>query len=124
MNYWIFQYTTNVYKNVIEDFKNETIKIWEVNKHKAKIKKGDIAVIYAGGDKGKIVCGVAELASEIYHIPEKRKDYIDIKIIEHWVDSNITLHKAKKEIPDLLIGISGTNFRCSEEQYNKLKELL
>ena len=45
-NYWIFQYTTNIYKNVIEDFKNENIDKWEVTKHKNNIKIGDIAIIY------------------------------------------------------------------------------
>lgn len=124
MNYWIFQYTTNIYKNVIEDFKNETINMWEVTKHKKKIKKGDRAVIYIGGDKGKAVYGLAELTSEIYHIPEKERDYIDIKIIENWSETPVPYHLAKKEIPDLLIGISGTNFRADEGQYKKLKELL
>jgi len=124
MNYWIFQYTTNIYKDVIKDFKNETINMWEVTKHKKKIKKGDRAIIYIGGSKGKSVYGLAELTSEIYHIPEKERDYIDIKIIENWSESPVPYHLAKKEIPDLLIGISGTNFKASEEQFYKLKGLL
>ena len=124
MNYWIFQYTTKVYKNAIEDFKNEVIKTWEVNKHKRNIKKGDMAIIYIGGGKGKGVYGVAKLTSEIYYNPEKQKNYIDINIIENWSENPISFYRAKEKIPDLLIGISGTNFRSDNIQYNKLKKLL
>jgi len=124
MNYWIFQYTTNIYKNVIQDFKNETIYLWEVTKHKNNIKKGDKAIIYIGGSKAKAIYGLAELTSSIYHLPEKGKDYINIKIIENWSESPIPYKLLKKEMPDLLVGISGTNFRSSKEQYKKLKKFL
>ncbi|WP_291256134.1 EVE domain-containing protein [Fusobacterium sp.] len=124
INYWIFQYTTNIYKNVIEDFKNETIDKWEVTKHKKNIKIGDKAIIYIGGNKGKIILGVVEVVSNLFFIEEKNRDYVKIKIIENWCNNPISFSIAKKEIPDILIGISGTNFRANEEQYIKLKELV
>lgn len=123
-NYWIFQYTTNIYKNVVDDFKNEKIKIWEVTKHKKKIKKGDIAIIYIGGEKAKAIYGVVELTSDIYHICQKNRDFIDINILENWSDRPISFHKIKKLAPDIIVGISGTNFKSSEQQLKKLKELL
>lgn len=123
-NYWVFQYTTNIYKTVIEDFKNEKIKMWEVTKHKKNIKKGDIAIIYIGGSKAKAVYGIVKLISDIYYIEEKQRNFIDISIVENWSDNPIPFHKIKKLAPDILIGISGTNFKSSEQQLNKLKELL
>ena len=123
-NYWIFQYTTNIYKNVIEDFKNENIDKWEVTKHKNNIKIGDIAIIYIGGNKGKYIIGIVEVLSEIFYLKEKDRDYVKIKIIENWSTTPISYTKAKKEIPNILIGISGTNFRATEEQYIKVKELV
>lgn len=123
-NYWIFQYTTTIYKNVVDDFKNEKIKMWEVTKHKKKIKKGDIAIIYIGGEKAKAIYGIVELTSDIYHIDEKKRDFININILENWSETPIPFHKIKKLVPDILIGISGTNFKASEQQLKKLKELL
>ena len=123
-NYWIFQYTTDIYKNVIEDFKNEVIDKWEVTKHKKNIKIGDHAIIYIGGNKGKYILGTVEIVSELFFIKEKNRDYIKIKIIENWSNNPIPFSLAKKEIPNLLIGISGTNFKANEEQYLKLKELV
>lgn len=123
-NYWIFQYTTNIYKNVIEDFKNGYIDKWEVTKHKKNIKIGDIAIIYIGGNKGKYIIGVAEIISKIFYLEEKERDYVNIKIIENWSKTPISYIRAKKEVPGILIGISGTNFRASKEQYIKIKELI
>lgn len=122
--FWVFQYTTDIYKNVIEDFRNGIIDKWEVTKHKKNIKMGDIAIIYVGGNRGKYILGIAEIISEIFFIEEKERDYVKIKIVENWSDTPIPFSLAKKEIPDILIGISGTNFRASEKQYTKLKELV
>lgn len=122
--FWVFQYTTDIYKNVIEDFRNGIIDKWEVTKHKKNIKMGDIAIIYVGGNRGKYILGIAEIISEIFFIEEKERDYVKIKIVENWSDTPIPFSLAKKEVPDILIGISGTNFRASEKQYTKLKELV
>ncbi|MBM6876365.1 EVE domain-containing protein, partial [Fusobacterium mortiferum] len=118
------QYTTDIYKNVIEDFRNGIIDKWEVTKHKKNIKMGDIAIIYVGGNKGKYILGIAEITSEIFFIEEKKRDYVKIKIVENWSDTPIPFSLVKKEIPDILIGISGTNFRANEKQYKKLRELV
>lgn len=122
--FWVFQYTTDIYKNVIEDFRNGIIDKWEVTKHKKNIKMGDIAIIYVGGNKGKYILGIAEITSEIFFIEEKKRDYVKIKIVENWSDTPIPFSLVKKEIPDILIGISGTNFRANEKQYKKLRELV
>ena len=122
--FWVFQYTTDIYKNVIEDFRNGIIDKWEVTKHKKNIKMGDIAIIYVGGNKGKYILGIAEITSEIFFIEEKKRDYVKIKIVENWSDTHIPFSLVKKEIPDILIGISGTNFRANEKQYKKLRELV
>lgn len=122
--FWVFQYTTDIYKNVIEDFRNGIIDKWEVTKHKKNIKMGDIAIIYVGGNKGKYILGIAEITSEIFFIEEKKRDYVKIKIVENWSYTPIPFSLVKKEIPDILIGISGTNFRANEKQYKKLRELV
>ena len=122
--FWVFQYTTDIYKNVIEDFRNGIIDKWEVTKHKKNIKMGDIAIIYVGGNKGKYILGIAEITSEIFFIEEKKRDYVKIKIFENRSDTPIPFSLVKKEIPDILIGISGTNFRANEKQYKKLRELV
>ena len=108
---------------MIEDFKSRKIIQWEVNKHKDKIKIGDLAIIYIGGKNAKAIYGVAKITSDLYLIQEKNKHYVRIKIVEDWSDSPISLYKAKEMIPNLSIGICGTNFKASEEQYKKLKEL-
>lgn len=122
--FWVFQYTTDIYKNVIEDFRSGIIDKWEVTKHKKNIKMGDIAIIYVGGNKGKYILGIAEITSEIFFIEEKKRNYVKIKIVENWSDTPISFSLVKKEIPDILIGISGTNFRANEKQYKKLRELV
>jgi len=124
MNYWIFQYTTTVYKKAVEDFKNNKIKQWEVNKHKDKIKKGDIAIIYIGGTGAMAVYGTVKITSDLFWIDSKQKHYIDIEKIEDWSLNPISRISAKEKIPDLLISICGTNFKSNESQYRKLKELL
>lgn len=124
MNYWIFQYTTDIYKNVISDFSNEIIDKWEVTKHKKNIKIGDKAIIYIGGNKGKFIIGVVEITSNLFFIEEKQREYVKVKIVENWNKNPISYQIAKKNIPDLLIGISGTNFRANEEQYLNLKKLI
>ena len=120
INYWVFQYTTTVYKTVIEDFKSRKIIQWEVNKHKDKIKIGDLAIIYIGGKNAKAIYGIARITSDLYLIQEKNKHYVKIEIVEDWSDSPISLSTAKKEIPTLKIGICGTNFSSNEDEYHKL----
>lgn len=124
MNYWIFQYTTTVYKTVVEDFKNNKITQWEVNKHKEKIKKGDIAIIYIGGIGAMAIYGTAKITSNLIWIDSKQKHYINIEKHEDWSYRPISRFLAKDKIPDLLISICGTNFKANKEQYFKLKELL
>lgn len=124
INYWIFQYTTTVYKTAVEDFKNNKIIQWEVNTHKSNIKKGDKAIIYIGGQGAMAIYGTADIISDLFWIESKKKYYIDIKKNEDWSDNPIPRIYAKQKIPDLLIGICGTNFKASLEQYNQLKELL
>jgi hypothetical protein len=124
MNYWIFQYTTTVYKNAVEDFKNNKITQWEVNKHKEKIKKGDIVIIYIGGVGAKAIYGTAKIISDLIWNDSKQKYYVNIEKHEDWSLKPVSRLLAKEEIPDLLIGICGTNFKANEEQYLKLKELL
>ena len=120
MNYWIFQYTTTIYKNVIKDLDSGKLKRWEVTKHRKNIKVGDKVILYIGGEGAKFIYGTAKISSEIFQIEDGRY-FIALEEIER-LPEKVSLHRAKKDIPTLKIGISGTNFSCSEEEYTKIKE--
>ncbi|MGL4403478.1 MAG: EVE domain-containing protein [Fusobacteriaceae bacterium] len=122
INYWIFQYTTNVYKNVIKDLETGKITRWEVTKHRTNIKIRDIILLYIGGAGAKYIYGLAEVASEPDFIEDGRV-FSNIKIFKRF-EKKLGFREIKKEIPKLKIGISGTNFSCSKEEYIKIKTLL
>ena len=123
MNYWVFQYTTTIYKEVITDFSEEKLEKWQVIKHIKKIKKGDKAIIYIGGKNAKAVYGVVKLESEVYFDENKERHYVDIKIVENWSLNPLKYAFLRRNIPSLSIGISGTNFKANETEYKKLLEL-
>lgn len=122
MNYWIFQYTTTIYKDVIKDLDLGKLRRWEVTKHKKNIKIGDRVILYIGGEGAKFIYGTAKISTEIFQIEDGRY-FIGLEEIERLLEE-IGLQRAKKEIPTLKIGISGTNFSCSEEEYEKVISLI
>lgn len=122
VNYWIFQYTTNIYRNVIKDLDTGKVTRWEVTKHKTNIRIGDIVVLYIGGTSAKYIYGLAEVTSEPNFIEDGRV-FSNIKVFKKF-EKILGFREIKKEIPKLKIGISGTNFSCNEDEYLKIKTLL
>lgn len=96
-NYWVFQYTTNVYSDVFQDLDSGKLVKWEVNKHLKKIKKGDEALLYIGGRKGQKVYGIAKIISELYYIEEKGKYYCDIEVMKNLMERELTYKKSEKK---------------------------
>lgn len=119
--YWIFQYTTEVYKTVIEDLDNNMVSKWEVTKHRKNIKKNHLAILYIGGGNAKFLYGIAEITSDPAPIGDGRI-FSNIRVLKKF-EKRITLKDAKLRIPKLKIGISGTNFSCSPEEYNEIISL-
>lgn len=120
-NCWIFQYTTRIYKNVLLDFKNNKINVWEVTKHINNIKNGDIAIIYIGGHGAKAIYGLMNIISDVFFDEKKMKYYVRVSTMENWSNIPILYSQAKLLIPEMFLGIMGTNFRSNHNQLSILK---
>lgn len=66
LNYWIFQYTTTIYKNVIRNLDSGKLRRWKVTKHRKNIKVGDRVILYIGGTDAKFIYGTARISTELF----------------------------------------------------------
>lgn len=135
--YFIFQSTPRDY-DLVSALQAKAVKTWKVKKLKNEIKVGGKVIIWYSGAKAGCYA-LAEVRSNIYtgttQSPES-DHYIDrdMNTEGEMVDLKITHDLSKKPIlateinrkpwfAKLNIGIQGTNFRATQEQYEALKSM-
>ena len=136
INYWVFQGNPKIY-NFKQAIKDNILNEWSVSSHKNKIKSGDKFIIWlTGKDSG--CYGFGDIISDPYISNESEDDHIwnikESKKSSLKVGINLTINLMNnpiskteinnyKELNDLNVGVQGTNFTATKEQYNKLMEI-
>lgn len=140
VNYWIFQGNPDIY-NLTKSLKNEHLKSWKVAAHKDKIKPKDKVIIWqTGKDAG--CYALAEVISEVGVFDEEsfenqyylnssesnRKDKdsrVKIKVTNYLADKPLLWSdlKDKSEFSKLNVGLQGTNFKATKDEFEKLLKI-
>ena len=136
-NYWIFQANPKIWK--IEDaLKNNEVGTWSVAAHKEKMGTGDKFILYITGNNSGIYA-TGEVSSNVYedYDTDDVAEYslnsgensvlsrVDIKIENNWVDNHLEKDELKKnpKLNKLKIGINGTNFSATKEEYEEILKM-
>ncbi len=131
INYWIFQGNPKAF-DFETALRKEILTDWTVNAHKNKIQVGDKVIIWISGNQSGCYA-LAEVSSEPHLKTSSQDDYLwkeknkselkaEIKITHNLVNAPIL----KKHISNfdglknLKIGIQGTNFSATKEEYETL----
>ena len=136
-NYWIFQGNPKRF-NIIQALQKNALATWSVTSHKDKIKVGDKVILWVGG-KDPGCYALAEVTSAVYegkddvsqkhYYTELSKDDLSQRVrirITHNLSNNpISLELIKKHphLSKLKIGLQGTNFTATAEEYKTLLEI-
>lgn len=131
LNYWVFQGNPDRYdfEKAIGD---ELLETFSVSSHKNNIKTGDKVIIWLSG-KNSGCYGLAEVSSDPYERPSHKNDelwkdenlndlIVDIKLTHNLYDSPILKEEIDDfpELENLNVGHQGSNFRATQEEYDKL----
>jgi hypothetical protein len=133
-NYWVFQGNPDHY-----DFKTalerETLDDWTVSSHVEEIKKGDKVILWITGKEsgcyalGEITADpilIEDDADPLWKIKSTNDIKAGINITHNIYDRPITKDDIQS-IPafsKLNVGIQGTNFSATKEEFDKLKQLI
>ncbi len=133
-NYWIFQGNPNTF-DFETAFKNDLIDSWTVSAHKDKIKPDDKVIIWITG-KNAGCYALAEITSSPHELSEERDSHLwkkeDTNSLKagirftHKLFNNPLLSaqlKSQKALENLNVGLQGTNFKATKEQYQKILEM-
>ncbi|MFT3920445.1 McrB family protein [Cloacibacterium sp.] len=135
MNYWVFQCNPKNYF-LSTALRDNAVNSWKVNSHRENIKIGDKAIIWLTGQ----YAGVYALATIVslpsldieddlqYYKVQPNKDEYRVSIEIDFNCYNRPILKIKLEkyswFSNMNVGLQGTNFKSSEEEYYNLLSLI
>jgi len=129
INYWIFQGNPKEF-NFIDAMRSKSIDNWTVSTHKDKIKVGDKVILWISGkDAGcyalaKITSDPADVSTSkdsSYWIKEDKNPYkAGIKITFDALNHPLLWDEVEKikGLKSLKVGVQGTNFSATKDEYN------
>ena len=135
-NYWLFQNNPKKFR-LREALQKEALQTFVVKSHQAKIKKGDKVIIWQTGNQA----GCYALATVTSEVGEKEVGQQEIPFYEVKpkatkrvllnVDYNLWNHPITKEYLPIIksfdrfyAGLSGTNYRATEDQFKQIVSLV
>ncbi|MDG4950944.1 EVE domain-containing protein [Weeksellaceae bacterium KMM 9724] len=134
-NYWVFQGNPRIF-DIEKALKDEILTDWTVSAHKDKIKAGDKVILWITGNKPGIYA-LAEVTSEaslkstttddhLWKEEDRNELKAGIKITHNLVENPISKDETEniEELTDLKVGLQGTNFSATEEQYEEILNLI
>tara|TARA_R110000764_G_scaffold28092_1_gene66117 strand:- start:163 stop:3522 length:3360 start_codon:yes stop_codon:yes gene_type:complete len=133
--YWLFQGSPDRY-DLEKAIGEELLETFTVSSHRSSIKTGDKVIIWISG-KNAGCYGLAEVRSNPYESPTEKDDelwkvenknnlVVDIQLTHNLYATPILKEEIDDfpELRNLNVGISGTNFRATKEQFEKLLSLV
>lgn len=136
VNYWLFQNNPKKFK-LREALQQEALKTFVVKAHQGKIKKGDKVIIWqTGSDAG--CYALATVASDVINdqaeqqeVPFFNEKPKETKRVHLEIDYNLWSKPITKDYIPLSKsfdrfygGLSGTNYKATEEQFNEIINLV
>lgn len=120
--YWIFQCNPDHY-DIVEEWKNKTTEDWKVTAHKDKISIGDKVIIWVTGQNSGCY-GLCTVTSEIKN--NGSTDYVDLVIDYNLTKKPVIKEQIKNlaEFRNFNVGLQGTNFSATKEQYDFILSLV
>lgn len=120
--YWIFQCNPDQY-NIVEQWENKTTEDWTVTAHKDRISIGDKVIIWVTGQHSGCY-GLCTVTSEVKN--DGSGFIVDLKIDYNLTKSPVLKDKIKNlaEFGDFYVGLQGTNFSATKEQYDFILSLV
>ena len=136
INYWLFQNNPKKFK-LREALQQEALKTFVVKTHQAKIKKGDKVIIWqTGQDAGcyalaTVTSNVENDQAEQQEVPFFREVPKETKRVHLDIDYNLWSKPITKDFIPLSKsfdrfygGLSGTNYKATEEQFEEIINLV
>jgi len=126
-NYWVLQGG----HEFIAEMRNNTLSYWTIINHARSMKVGDKVILWLTGSDGGC-CGLAEITEEPIEKEgqannNRRTRYkVGIKVTHNLYRNRIKRAEVElyKEFNNLNVGTQGASFSATEEEYNKMKELV
>jgi len=134
VNYWVFQANPKTY-NLVEGLRTGVVDNWTVSAHRDRIRPGDKVILWlTGQDSGCYALAevteepvkIEELADAHLWTVEDRNTYkTGIKVTHNLVTKPILkeLIESVPRLRGLNVGLQGTNFTATKEQYEILSKL-
>ena len=136
INYWLFQNNPKKFR-LREALQKEALKTFIVKTHQSKIKKGDKVIIWqTGADAGcyalaTVDSEVEQDLAEVQEIPFFKEAPKEAKRVHLKIDYNLWSKPITKDFLPLSKsfdrfygGLSGTNYKATEEQFNEIINLV
>ncbi len=134
IGYWVFQGNPQKY-DFKTGLKEGSLEDWTVAAHKEEIKTGDQVILWLSGpDSG--CYGLARVTSNPYKKKQSKDDHlwveenkndlkVDIEITHNLLNAPISKAEINKTeaLSELKVGIQGTNFTATKEQFEILLEM-
>lgn len=134
VNYWIFQGNPDYY-DITTALDQNLLHDWTVKAHRDKIKSGDKVIIWMTGSQAGCYA-LAEVISEPYVRSEDEEDplwkkegggtiKVDIRITHNLLINPVLKQEIDgfDELKDLNAGNQGTNFKATQQHYEKLEQM-
>jgi len=126
-NYWVLQGG----HEFIAEMRNNTLSYWTIINHARSMKVGDKVILWLTGSDGGC-CGLAEITEEPIEKEgqannNRRTRYkVGIKVTHNLYRNRIKRAEVElyKEFNNLNVGTQGASFSATEEEYNKMKEIV
>lgn len=134
-NYWVFQCNPGAF-DIHQALRNNVLRSWTVTTHKEKIKVGDKFILWVTGKNsgcyalGNVTSPPAvignQLDSNLWKAEDKNPLKATIQIIHNLVDNPLYWANIKtlQGLENLKIGLQGTNFQATREEYHLLLNLI
>ena len=136
VNYWLFQNNPKKFR-LREALQKEALKTFPVKTHKSKIKKGDKVIIWETGSEAgcyalaTVASEVEEDAVETQELPFYQENPKVVKRVHLNIDYNLWSKPITKDFIPLSKsfdkfygGLSGTNYKATEEQFEEIINLV
>lgn len=136
INYWLFQNNPKKFK-LREALQQEALKTFVVKAHQAKIKKGDKVIIWQSGENAgcyalaTVTSNVENDQAEQQEVPFFREVPKENKRVHINIDYNLWSKPITKDFIPLSKsfdrfygGLSGTNYKATEEQFEEIINLV
>jgi len=135
INYWIFQCNPKNYL-LSAALRDNAINSWKVNSHREKFKIGDKAIIWLTGNYSGVyaLAKIVSLPSQdveddlkYYKVQPTKDEYrVSIEIEFNCYNNPILKTELEKHwwFSEMNVGLQGTNFKSSEEEYNNILNLI